>query len=109
VYLSNVMLIDVSYDPLDFVYRVFGSGIARVHGKDYTGKSVHQLEPTEFSRLAWHQYLDVVNERKPRLHGVTFSSEARYEKYHRLTLLLLSDGLCIDMMLAVSSEVERFG
>src|SRR6266478_2370857 len=98
VYLSNVMLIDVSYDPLDFVYRVFGSGIARVHGKDYTGKSVHQLEPTEFSRLVWHQYLDVVNERKPGLHGVTFASEARYEKYHRLTLPLSSDGLSIDKL-----------
>ena len=30
VYLANVMLIDVSYDPLDFVYRVFGSGVGRV-------------------------------------------------------------------------------
>ena len=50
-YLARAMLIDVSYQPLDFVYRVFGSGIARAHGKDYTGKSVSQLEPLEFSRL----------------------------------------------------------
>jgi len=87
------MLIDVSYQPLGFVYRVCGSGIARAHSKDYAGKSVSQLEPLEFSRLVWQQYLDVVNGREPRLHGVTFSSKARYEKYQRLTLPLSSDGL----------------
>jgi hypothetical protein len=108
VYLSRVMLIDVSYEPLDFVYRVFGSGIAQAHGKEYTGKSVRQIEPADFSRLVWHQYLDAVNERKPRLHGVTFSSGSRYEKYHRLTLPLSSDGSIIDKLLAVSIEDGEF-
>jgi hypothetical protein len=107
-YLSIVMLIDVSYEPLDFVYRVFGSGIAQAHGKDYTGKSVRLLEPAEFSRLVWHQYLDAVNEKKPCLHGIMFSSEARHEKYHRLTLPLSSDGLIIDKLLAVSIEDGKF-
>ena len=43
-YLSRVMLIDASHDPLDFVYRVLGSTIAQAQGKEYPGKSVHQLE-----------------------------------------------------------------
>jgi len=107
-YLARAMLIDVSYQPLDFVYRVFGSGIARAHGKDYTGKSVGQLEPLEFSTLVWDQYLDVVNGREPRLHGVTFSWEARFEKYQRLTLPLSSDGSVIDKLLAVSIEDRKF-
>ena len=108
VYLPNVMLIDVSYKPLDFVYRVFGSGIARAHGKEYTGKSVHQLEPAEFARLVWRQYLDAVHERKPCLHEVMFSSGAKYEKYQRLTLPLSSDGVIIDKLLAVSIEDGKF-
>jgi len=107
-YLANVMLIDVSHDPLDFVYRVFGSGVGRAQGKDYTGKSVRHLEPAEFSALVWHQYLDVVNRRTPCLHGVVFSSEAKYEKYHRVTLPLSSDGLIIDKLLAVSIEDGKF-
>jgi hypothetical protein len=104
VYLSRVMLIDVSYQPLNFVYRVFGSGIAWAHGKEYTGKSVRQLEPAEFAKLVWDQYLQVVNERRPCLHGVIFSAEERYNKYHRLTLPLSGDGSVIDKLLAISIE-----
>ncbi|HXP75798.1 MAG TPA: PAS domain-containing protein [Stellaceae bacterium] len=107
-YLSNVMLIDVSYEPLDFVYRVFGSGIAQAHGKEYTGKSVRELEPPEFSNLVWHQYLEVVRERKPCLHGICFQAEGKYHKYHRLTSPLSSDGSTIDKLLAVSIEDGKF-
>jgi hypothetical protein len=108
VYLANVMLIDVSYDPLDFVYRVFGSGVGRAQGKDYTGKSVRHLEPAEFSNLVWHQYLDAVTRRTPCLHRVVFSSEAKYEKYQRVTLPLSSDGVIVDKLLAVSIEDGKF-
>lgn len=108
VYLSRVMLIDVSYQPLDFVYRVFGSGIAQAAGKDYTGKSVRQLEPAEFASLVWRQYLDVVNERKPCLHGIRLSAGARFLRYHRLTLPLSGNGLAVDKLLAVSIEDGKF-
>ena len=107
-FLANVMLIDVSYDPLDFVYRVFGSGVGRAQGKDYTGKSVRDLKPAKFSDLIWHQYVEVVNRRKPCLHGVMYSADAKYEKYHRVTLPLSSDGLVIDKLLAVSIEDGKF-
>jgi hypothetical protein len=107
-YLANVMLIDVSYDPLDFVYRVFGSGVGRAQGKDYTGKSVRHLEPAEFSSLVWHQYLEAVSRRTPCLHRVVFSSEAKYEKYQRVTLPLSSDGVIVDKLLAVSIEDGKF-
>jgi len=107
-YLSNVMLIDVSYRPLDFVYRVFGTEIARAYRKDYTGKSVRQLEPGAFAKVVWQQYLDVVSERRPCLHGIIFASDARYGKYQRLTLPLSSDGLLINKLLAVSIEDREF-
>jgi hypothetical protein len=107
-YLSRVMLIDVSRQPLDFVYRVFGSGIARATGKDYTGKSVGQLEPPAFAALIWRQYLEVVNERKPCLHGVRLSAGARFLRYQRLTLPLSADGAVIDKLLAVSIEDKKF-
>ena len=108
VYLARVMLIDVSHQPLDFVYRVFGSGIARAAGKDYTGKSVRQLEPAEFAGLIWRQYLDVVNQRTPCLHGIMLSAGARFLRYQRLTLPLSSDGAVVDKLLAVSIEDRKF-
>jgi hypothetical protein len=107
-YLTNVMLIDVSYEPLDFVYRVFGSGIARAYGKEYTRRSVRALEPPEFSALVWRQYLDAVTEKIPCLHGINFQAEAKSHRYQRLTLPLSSDGLTVDKLLAVSIEDGKF-
>jgi hypothetical protein len=107
-YLSRLTLVDVSYKPLDFVYRVFGSGLAELVGKEYTGKSVRKLEPGEFGNLVWRQYVEVVNERKPCLHGVTFSAGTKYFKYQRLTLPLSSDSAVIDKLLAVSIEDQKF-
>jgi hypothetical protein len=108
LYLSRVMLVDVSYEPLDFVYRVFGSGIAQAFGKDYSGKSVRQLEPPEFAALIWRQYLEVVNERRPCLHAIQVTAGTRFLKYHRLTLPLSADGLAVDKLLAISIEDGKF-
>jgi hypothetical protein len=50
-FLSKTMLIDVHHSPLNFIFRVFGTGIAMAHGKNYTGKSVRDLDPPEFADL----------------------------------------------------------
>ena len=107
-YLSHVMLIDVSHDSLGFVYRVFGTDIARAHGKEYTGKSVRQLQPAGFADLVWQQYLEVVEAKAPRLHAVQLEADGRHEKYQRLTLPLSSDGAIVDKLLAVSIEDGTF-
>jgi hypothetical protein len=107
-YLGKLMLIDVSYRPLDFFYRVFGSEIARSHGKDYTRQSICQIQPSEFGKLVWEQYLDAVNGRKPCLHRVTLDVGGKFEKYHRVTLPLSSDGVVIDKLLAVSLQDKKF-
>src|SRR5918995_1585212 len=52
-FLKYVMLIDVFHEPLNFIYRVFGTGIATAHRKDFTRKSVREIEPSEFSDLIW--------------------------------------------------------
>ena len=107
-FLTHVMLIDVHREPLDFVYRVFGTGIADTYGKEYTGKSARLLEPAGFAELVWQQYLEVVESKAPRLHAVQRASGARHEKYQRLTLPLSTDGAAVDKLLAVSIEDSAF-
>lgn len=107
-FLTHVMLIDVHREPLDFVYRVFGTSIADAHGKEYTGKSARLLEPAGFAELVWQQYLEVVEAKTPRLHAVQRAAGARFEKYQRLTLPLSSDGAIVDKLLAVSIEDSAF-
>jgi hypothetical protein len=107
-YLPRVMLIDVRREPLDFVYRVFGSVIARAHGREYTGKSARELEPAGFADLIWRQYLEVVDAKAPRLHAIQLESGGKYMNYQRLTLPLSSDGETVDKLLAVSIEDGSF-
>lgn len=107
-FLSNVMLIDIRHDPLDFVYRVFGTSIAVAHGADYTGKSVRSLDPPEFSTIIWGQYKDVLDRGTPVLHRVAFAPADAYRNYQRITMPLSSDGTIIDKLLAVSDEDHSF-
>ncbi len=47
-HLGWLHLIDVSYDPLDFRFRLYGSSIAELLGKDSTGKTFSEAFPEPF-------------------------------------------------------------
>ena len=107
-FLAKTMLIDVCHSPLDFIFRVFGTGIATAHGKDYTGKSVRDLDPAAFAELIWNQYSEVLSAGDAVFHRVQFTGGDRYINYHRITMPLSTDGTTIDMLLAVSIESRDF-
>lgn len=107
-FLAHVMLIDVSREPLDFSYRVFGSALSLTSGKDYTGKSVRVLAPQSFADIVFEQYRDVLETRRPCRHEVVFTLRGMSYRYERLTMPLARDGQAIDQLLAVSSEDQLF-
>lgn len=107
-FLAKIMLIDVRYSPLDFVYRVFGTGIVAAHGKDFTGKSVRDLDPPAFAELIWRQYSEVLSLGDAVFHRVRLFAGDRYLNYHRITMPLSTDGTTIDRLLAVSVESRDF-
>lgn len=107
-FLAQVLLIDVSHEPLDFVYRVFGSGIAAAHGADLTSKSVAAIRPPEFAMVIREQYEEVIARRVPVLHQVVYSPRRHHIDYLRITMPLSTDGETIDMLLAVSAESGAF-
>src|SRR5688500_16016109 len=49
--LPRVMLADVSTDPMDFRYRLSGTGIADVHSAELTGLAPRELKPDEYGKL----------------------------------------------------------
>jgi hypothetical protein len=107
-FLSKVMLIDVYHSPLNFIYRVFGTGIVTAHGKDFTGKSVRDLDPPAFAELIWRQYSEVLQIGDAVAHRVRLYAGNQYINYHRVTMPLSTDGTTIDMLLAVSIENRDF-
>ena len=106
--LGSAMLVDVTYDPPDLRYRLFGSDIALAHGADFTGRSVKDIEPEGFNDLIWRQYMEVVASREPRVHKVIYETATKVSNYERITLPLSSQGERVDMLLAVSEYEKRF-
>src|SRR5689334_7472185 len=49
--LPRVMLADVLTDPLDFHYRLSGTGILDVHGQEMTAHRPRELSPPEYGDL----------------------------------------------------------
>lgn len=106
--LGFVMLIDVTYDPLDFRFKLIGSEIVEHYGHEMTGKYVHQIEPKELGELLYRQYQEVVDMRCPRAHRIEVMTSARTLNYERITLPLSDDGERIDTLLAVSEYQKDF-
>ncbi len=59
------VVVDVHYDPLDFVYRFFGTGHVSAKGREYTGRSATENQPAEVAEAGVRQYERVVEAREP--------------------------------------------
>lgn len=67
-------VVDVERDPLDFIYRFWGTRHVEAKGRELTGKSVRALRPPEVAEAIFEQYRQVVEARAPmaflhRIHG----------------------------------------
>ncbi len=101
--LPRVMLADVTPDPLDFRYRLSGTGIARIHGSEPTGLRPRELEPAEYGALIDRHYRQCVAERRPMLHLILLDARHRSRAYARLLLPLSEDGERVTMLMAIDS------
>lgn len=100
-YLARVMMAEVSYDPMDFRYRVAGSGLFKMHGEELTGKHARELRPPEFGALIHAHYCEVVARRAPILHIIQLDTEEVEASYARIILPLAGDGKTIDRLITV--------
>lgn len=97
--LGWIVLLDVSYDPLRFRVRLYGSELAARTGHDLTGMYADEHPWPEFSHYVQGTWSDVIARREPS-HGfferMLDNQELRFES---LRLPLSSDGERIDMLL----------
>lgn len=54
------LVVDVRYDPLDFVYRFYGTASVDLHGKDFTGLSINAIRSPITARQTREQYMEVL-------------------------------------------------
>jgi hypothetical protein len=98
--IGQLALLDVSYDPLRFRFRLHGTGISQRVGYEMTGKELDDLPPPLIRSSMRRHYSEVVGRRVPIV-------EARERQIRddsivdseALALPLSSDGKTIDMLM----------
>jgi hypothetical protein len=105
--LPRIMLADVYLDgPLDFRYRLSGTGINTILSGEYTGKRPRDLAPPAYGAMIHDHYCMTVKRRQPLFHVVMLDSFERLVTYTRLLLPLSEDGETVTMLMAVHSKKE---
>jgi len=104
--LPRIMLVDIEPDPLDFRYRLAGTGICTVHGTDPTGRRPRELRPPAFGALIDGHYRDAVTRRAPMLHLIVLDTSDRSRAYARLLLPLSADGEHVTMLMSIDCQEQ---
>jgi hypothetical protein len=104
--LPRVMLVDVSTDPIDFRFRLAGTGIFKIHGAELTNKRALELEPPAYAALIHRLFCDAVARRGPIAHRLLLECETRRGAYMRIILPLSEDGMEINRLMTVESYAD---
>ncbi|WP_395020727.1 PAS domain-containing protein [Dongia sp.] len=105
--LPRVMMVEVSYDSLEFRYRVAGTGLFAMHGRDLTGKLARELEPPEFGALIHRHYAEAIERRAPILHLIELTVDYLATSYARIILPLSIDGKVIDRLITCEAHEDH--
>jgi hypothetical protein len=105
--LPRIMLADVLRDPLDFHYRLSGTGILNVHGQEMTERRPRDLAPAEFGNLIYDHYCEAVRRRVPLMHLILLDTLDRSRSYVRLLMPLSEDGAEVTMLFTVDSKEQN--
>jgi hypothetical protein len=104
--LPRVMLVDVSTDPIDFRFRLSGTGIFRIHGTELTNKRALDLEPPAYGALIHRHYCEALTRRAPVAHRMMIDCRTRRSAYMRIILPLSEDGQAINRLMTVESYAD---
>ena len=63
--IPNFTVVDIFPDPLDFIYRFWGTNLAQGQKQEMTGHSVRALKPSEEGESIFNQFAEVREARAP--------------------------------------------
>ena len=94
-----VMLVDVLQQPLDFRYRLIGTGIAARAHHDHTGCCFSELSRAGPDSMVWKDRMAVVETRAPKLTAPAYIGRDNLIRgVSGIHLPLSSDGETVDMI-----------
>ena len=102
--LANVVLVDVTQDPLDFRYRLIGTAIVERIAFDYTGKHFTELAHQQPGRTqVWETALRICRERTPIISDIPYVGPDEWVQglSPDLYLPLSDDGQTVNMIMGI--------
>lgn len=96
------LVVDVHYEPLDFVYRFFGTASVKMHNVDFTGKSVNEIRSPVTIKSTCDQYYEVTRRRQAIASSYTIQA-GEYGSPHMQTSLRMpmsNDGEKVDQIVS---------
>jgi len=108
--IPHMGVVDVRQDPLDFIYRFWGTAHVRLHNREMTGKSVTAMRPAEEARSVFAQYEEIFHARRPALFENRISAGAHGLPMTELSLRLVfsDDGETVHHLMAISDVRKDF-
>lgn len=107
--LGNIGLIEVHGNPRRFRIRLYGTGLVKVMGEDYTGKWYHELFANFDKTAQFSDFNHVVDKRTPhwRRGSLRIPAERDFHFLERVHLPLAKDGTNVDMILTCAIFFNR--
>lgn len=108
--MPHLQMIQVSWDPFDLEYRLLGEEIAGVHGGNYAGRRVLDLNEVShgFGTMMFELFRLVAMERRPFAAGGTLASLGRgHTGFQGLYMPLSADGERANRIICCSSYEVR--
>ena len=100
--LPYVVLIDVERDPLDFRYRLVGTGVAARFGRDHTGARFSSLMQQNKESEAWSAAARILEEKRPIVSRISYIGINRWTRYYDdLSMPLSDDDVVVNMLFGV--------
>lgn len=97
---GRIALIDVYHDPKRYRFRLIGSRITEILGRDSTGRYADDLYDPEFYQTAIGSYETILRDRQPvTAHGNMKMMDKEHIRFESLDLPLSEDGEVIDMIM----------
>src|SRR3954468_9351144 len=107
--LGNIDLVEITYDPLVFFFRVSGSNIDRDEGFNMQGKTLDEYPLPQHREAVRKTYMRVLAKGEPDYEELERLDEGKLVRYGRLILPLSEQGDRVDMFLMGRYELKTEG
>ncbi|MES1152951.1 MAG: PAS domain-containing protein [Dongia sp.] len=104
--LGNIDLVEITYDPIVFLFRISGSNIDRDEGFNMQGKTLDEYPLPQHREAVRKTYMRALEKGEPDYEEIERLDEGKVVRYGRLILPLSEAGDRVDMFLMGRYELE---